>query len=212
VPAGKTSYGYRYKAKYEDLGHLRRKLISASWEIDSLDPDGQLVYGSEAWIVNQVFQWVGTENRTLYWVAKKLKQMGLKPRYAKGWSPSLISSMVKKHCYTGHHVYNKATYVPNPQKPIGDVTYAIKRTIRKMKPESEWAHFEVPPLISEKLWDLANRNLAERGRGKGKEGKQIDALVRGRIYCPSCDRLMSVYQDSNYRNLTYYICVSRSQG
>lgn len=191
VPDGKTSYGYSYKAKYKDLGHLRRKLISASWEIDSLDPDGQLVYGSEAWIVNQVFQWVGTENRTLYWVAKKLKQMGLKPRYAKGWSPSLISSMVKKHCYTGHHVYNKATYVPNPQKPIGDVTYAIKQTIRKMKPESEWAHFEVPPLISEKLWDLANRNLAERGRCKGKEGKQIDALVRGRIYCPSCDQLMS---------------------
>jgi hypothetical protein len=24
-------------------------------------------------------------------------------------------------------------------------------------------------------------NLAERGRGKGKESKQIDALVRGRI-------------------------------
>jgi site-specific DNA recombinase len=212
VPAGKTPYGYRYKAKYEDLGHLRRKLISASWEIDSLDPDGQLVYGSEAWIVNRVFQWVGTENRTLYWVAKKLNQMSLKPRYAKEWSPSLISSMVKKHCYTGHHVYNKATYVPNPQKPIGDATYAIKRTIRRLKPESEWAHFEVPPLISEKLWGLANRNLAERGRGKGKEGKQIDALVRGRIYCPSCDRLMSVYQDSDYRNLTYYICVSRSQG
>ena len=212
MPAGKTSYGYRYKAKYEDLGHLRRKLISASWEIDSLDPDGQLVYGSEAWIVNQVSQWVDTENRTLYCVAKKLNQMSLKPRYAKEWSPSLISSMVKKHCHTGHHVYNKATYVPNPQKPIGDVTYAIKRTIRQMKPESEWAHFEVPPLISEKLWDLANRNLAERGRGKGKEGKQIDALVRGRIYCPSCDQLMSVYRDSNYRNLTYYICASRSQG
>ncbi len=49
VPAGKTPYGYRYKAKYEDLGHLRRKLISATWEIDSLDHDGQLVYGSEAW-------------------------------------------------------------------------------------------------------------------------------------------------------------------
>lgn len=101
MPAGKTSYGYRYKAKYEGLGHLRRKLISASWEIDSLDPDGPLVYGSEAWIVNQVFQWVGTENRTLYWVAKKLNQMSLKPRYAKEWSPSLISSMVKNIAILG---------------------------------------------------------------------------------------------------------------
>jgi hypothetical protein len=81
-----------------------------------------------------------------------------------------------------------------------------------LKPESEWAKFEVPPLVSEELWNLANLNLTERGRGKGKEGKQIDALVRGRIYCPSCNRLMSIYRDSNYRNLIYYICTSRSQG
>jgi hypothetical protein len=137
--------------------------------------------------------------------------MAIKPRYAKEWSPALVSFIVKRHCYTGHHVYNKATYVPNPKKPIGDVTYAIRRTIRQLKPESEWIQFDVPPLVSENLWNLANHNLTERGRGKGKEGKKILALVRGRIYCPSCNRLMSVYQDSNYHNLTYYICASRSQ-
>ena len=212
VPAGKTPYGYRYMAEYEDLGHGQRKLISAIWVIDSLDEDGRLVYGSEAWIVNQVFQWVGSENRTLYWVSKKLNGIGIKPRYTKEWSPSLISFMVKNHCYTGHHVYNKATYVPNPQKPINNLTYAIRRTVRHLKPESEWVKFEVPPLVSEALWNLANSNLGERGRGKGKEGKQIDALVRGRIYCPSCNRLMSISRDSNYRNLIYYVCASRSQG
>ncbi|MFC1930249.1 zinc ribbon domain-containing protein, partial [Chloroflexota bacterium] len=82
----------------------------------------------------------------------------------------------------------------------------------QIKPESEWAKFEVPSLAPERLWHQANLNLAERGRGKGKGGKQIDALVRGRIYCPSCNRLMSIYRDSNYRNLIYYICTSRSQG
>jgi hypothetical protein len=70
VPAGKTPYGYQYHAEYEDLGHGRRKLIVASWLIDSFDDEGKLKYGSEAWIVNQIFRWVGTENRTLYWAAK----------------------------------------------------------------------------------------------------------------------------------------------
>jgi hypothetical protein len=138
--------------------------------------------------------------------------MAIKPRYAKEWSQALISFIVKKHCYTGEHFYNKAMYVPNPNSPIGDFTYAIRRTVRQIKPESEWARFEIPPLIPEKLWDQANLNLTERGRGKGKESKQIDALVRGRIYCPSCNRLMSIYRDSNYRHLIYYICTSRSQG
>jgi len=212
VPAGKTPYGYRYKAEYEEPVHGRRKLISASWLVDSVDTEGKLVHGSEAWIVTQVFQWIGIENRTLYWVAKKLNEMAIKPRYATEWSPAIISFIVKNHCYTGHHVYNKAMYVPNPNRPIGDFTYAIKRTVRQIKPESEWAQFEVPPLVPEKLWDQANLNLTERGRGKGKEGKRINALARGRIYCPSCNRLMSIYQDSNYHNLTYYICTSRFQG
>ena len=212
VPAGKTPYGYRYKAIYEEPINGRRKLISANWLIDSMDSENKLVYGSEAWIVTQIFNWIGIENRTLYWVAKALNEMNIKPRYAKEWSPSLISFIVKNRCYTGHHVYNKANYVPNPNRSIGDFTYAIKRTIRRIKPENEWVEFEVPLLVPEKLWDQANRNLAERGRGKGKEGKQIDALVRGSIYCPSCNKLMSVYRDSKYHNLVYYICSSRFQG
>jgi hypothetical protein len=52
----------------------------------------------------------------------------------------------------------------------------------------------------------------ERCRGKGKEGKQIDALLRGRIFCPSCGRLLSIYRDSNYRHLIYYVCATRFQG
>ena len=212
VPAGKTPYGYKYHADYEDLGHGRRKLLAACWLVDKLDAEGEPERESEAWLVTRIFQWVGHENRTLYWVAKELNKLGIKPRYANEWSPSLISFIVKNHCYVGRHIYNRGTYVPNPKKPIGDVTAAIKRTIRQLKPESEWVQFEVPLLVSENLWKLANQNLTERGRGKGKEGKQIDALLRGRVFCPSCDRLLSIYRDSNYRHLIYYVCATRSQG
>lgn len=108
VPAGKTPYGYRYQAEYEDLGQGKRKLINATWLIESMDTEGKYVLGSEAWIVNQVFHWVGEENRTLYWVAKKLNEMGIKPRYTQEWSPSLISFIVKNIA-------------------IRDITYIIKR-------------------------------------------------------------------------------------
>ena len=101
--------------------------------------------------MTRIFQWVGRENRTLYWVAKEFNKLGVKPRCANEWSSSLISFIVKNHCYVGRHVYNKGTYVPNPKKPLGDVTAAIKRTIRQLKPESEWVQFEVPLLGSENL-------------------------------------------------------------
>jgi len=103
VPAGKTPYGYRYKAEYDELINGRRKLIRASWAVDSLDTEGKVVHASEAWIVTQVFQWIGIENRTLYWVAKNLNQMAIKPRCVKEWSPALmrqrvVSSAYKLHC------------------------------------------------------------------------------------------------------------------
>ena len=212
VPAGKTSYGYKYQAQYEDLGHGRRKLIKAEWVVDRPDPEGELEFGSEAWTVVQVFHWVGHEGRTLYWVAKKLNALGIRPRYAKQWSPALISFLVKNHCYTGNHVYNKAAYVPNPRKPLGDITGAVKKTIRQPKAEEERVSFEVPMLVPAYLWELANNNLAERGRGRGKSGKNIEALLRGRVFCPQCNRVLSIYRDSNYRHLKYYTCATRSQG
>jgi hypothetical protein len=212
VPAGKTSYGYKYEAKYEDLGHGRRKLIKADWVINRKNSEGKLEWGSEAWTVTQIFHWVGYEGRSLYWVAKKLNEMGIKPRYANLWSPTLVSFIVKNRCYMGHHVYNKAAYVPNPSKPLGDITGAVKRTIRQEKPEEERVDFDVPVLVIKGLWELANNNLAKRGRGRGKEGKSIEALLRGRVFCPTCNRLLSIYRDSNYRHLVYYICQSRSQG
>jgi uncharacterized protein YbaR (Trm112 family) len=212
VPAGKTSYGYKYQAQYDTLSHGRRKLVKAEWVVDSLNSDGELEFGSEAWTVVQVFRWVGHEGRTLYWVAKKLNDLSVKPRYAKQWSPALISFIVRNYCYTGNHVYNKAAYMPNPNKPLGDITGAVKRTIRRPKAEEERVSFKIPVLIPTDLWELANNNLAGRGRGRGKQGKSIEALLRGRVCCPQCNRPLSVYRDSNHRHLMYYICSTRSQG
>ncbi len=212
VPAGKTSYGYMYQANYEDLGYGRRKLIKAEWVVDKLDPEGEFEFGSEAWTVAQVFRWVGHEGRTLYWVARRLNDLGIKPRYAKQWSPALISYIVRNRCYTGNHVYNKASYVPNPNKPLGDITGVVKRTLRRPKTEEERVLFNVPVLVPTDLWELANSNLTKRGRGRGKDGKSIEALLRGRVFCPQCGRLLSVYRDSNYRHLKYYFCATRYQG
>jgi len=212
VPAGKTPYGYKYHAEYEDLGYGRRKLLQAWWEIDKIDPEGSPEWGSEAWVVAQTFHWIGDEERTLYWVAKKLNESNIKPRYADAWSPSLISFIVKKHCYTRHHVYNRATYVPNPQRPLGDLTSAVRRTLRRSKPEAAWVSFDVPPLVSDELWERSNQILAERGRGRGKEDRRIEALLRSRAFCPSCGKPLTVYRDSNHPNLTYYVCGTRSQG
>jgi hypothetical protein len=87
-----------------------------------------------------------------------------------------------------------------------DITAEIKRTIRRPKPEDDWAHFDVPVLVSEKLWRQANQNIHERGMGRGKAGKTIQALFRGRVFCPLCGNIMRLHRDSKCSWLTYYVC------
>jgi hypothetical protein len=209
VPAGKPSYGYTYRAEYQELEHGRRKLIRAWWEINSIGAGGNLEWGSEAWVVTEIFHWIGHEGRSTYWVANELNKLGIKPRYAEVWSPALVGFIVKNHAYTGKHAYNKACYVPNPKHPLGDITAAIKRTLRRGKPEDEWVHFEVPELVSEELWQRANQNIQKRGKGRGKAGKTIEALFRGRVFCPRCDNIMRLHRDSRCSWLTYYVCKTK---
>ncbi|MFC1956840.1 recombinase family protein [Chloroflexota bacterium] len=213
VPAGKPAYGYTYRAKYEDLAHGRRCLIRAWWEINELDAQENPIWGTEAWVVDQVYYWIGIENHSPYWVAKELNKLGIKPRYASYWSPSLVEFIIRKRCYTGNHAYNTAHYVPNPERPLGDITGEIKRTIRKPKPKEEHVSFQVPSLVSDELWERANQNLDVR-KGTREKRHVIEALFRHRLYCPKCGKVMTVrrYADATkYPHFVYYACPGNCQ-
>jgi hypothetical protein len=149
--------------------------------------------------------WIGTEGQTSYWVTNKLNQLGIRAPAGGTWSPSKVYSVVYNHCYTGKHAYNAKMRVPNPHKPLGDVTGAVKRTLLRPKPDGEAVEFNVPALVSEELWQKANKALQTRGRGRGKQGKVILALLRGHIFCPRCGKPMVVRRKSG-KQAKYYHC------
>ncbi|MBI4284074.1 MAG: recombinase family protein [Chloroflexi bacterium] len=204
VPASRAAYGYRYQRDAEITQDGRVRIKNAWWKIDELGPDGVPLQDSPAWVVAQVFVWVGDEERTLYWVANKLNDLGIKGPEGGKWSPARVSNIVHHRCYTGNHAYNTNAKVPNPSKPLGDITAQVKRTLRRPKPEVEWVRFKVPVLVTEELWQKANANIAERGRGRGKQGQSIQALLRNRIFCPKCDKPMVVRRDGRQNGVFYH--------
>ena len=205
VPSQKASYGYDYRAdKIFEAGTGRAKVLRAWWDVDELGPDGEPVNGSPAWVVTQVFIWIGDEARTAYWVAHKLEELGIHPPYRSSWAPSTIIDIVYRRCYTGEAEYNANGRVPNPDKPLGDLTLGIKRTLSRPKPETEKMVFQVPALTSKERWLRANNNLRERGRGRGKQGKKIRALFRTRMLCPQCGKPMSVLRKRGTDQVYYY--------
>jgi hypothetical protein len=166
VPAHRAACGYVYRTeKIIESRTGRAKVLRAWWDVDELRPDGEPVYGSPAWVVIQVFVWVGDEGRTAYWVARKLNELGIRPPFRTSWAPKAVIKIVGRRCYTGRAEYNANGRVPNPEKPLGDLTLGIKRTLVRPKPDSEKVVFDVTPLITEEQWQRANDNLRERGRG-----------------------------------------------
>ena len=208
VPALKAAYGYRYRRE-ADIGQNGRILVrKAWWEIDSADEAGEILEKSPAWVVQQIYHWIGAESRTSFWVARELNRSGVKAPNGGKWRPSGVCALAHRRCYTGTNYYNSSAMVPNPARPLGDVTGEIKRTINRPKPEADWVKFSVPPLVSEPLWKRANDALTVRGRGRGKEGKSIQVLLRGRIFCPRCGKPMVVRRDGRNHGL-YYHCLNR---
>lgn len=205
VPAQRAPYGYSYRTeKVIESRTGKAKVLRAWWEINELGPDGEPLWGSPGWVVASIFAWIGGEDRTQYWVAAKLNELKIQPPYGPAWAPKMVGEIVKRKCYMGKAEYNDNGRVPNPNKPLGDLTLGIKRTLVRPKPEGERVTFEVPPLTTEKRWQTANDSLRERGRGRGRQGKQIQALFRGRMLCPRCQNPMSVLRDK--RGHVYYYC------
>jgi hypothetical protein len=204
VPACKAAYGYRYRRDAEIING-RVYIKKAWWEVNELDCEGMSVVNTPAWVVTQMFKWIGLEGPTSFWVARRLNELGVRAPAGGIWAPNRVCKVIHRRCYTGRNVYNSSCYVPNPKRPLGDVTAQIRRTISRPKPEEEWVPFNVPLLVSEEIWRKANDALTHRGRGKGKAGKHIHALLRNRLFCPRCGKPMVVRRDS-HQNRVYYHC------
>jgi len=205
APAHRAAYGYIYRTdKIIQARTGRAKVLRAWWVVDELGPDEGLVWGSPAWVVTQIFVWIGDEGRTAYWVASKLNELGIRPPYRTSWAPKTVIKIAGRRCYTGKAEYNANGRVPNPDRPLGDLTLGIKRTLVRPKPDSEKVTFEVQALITEEQWLRANNNLRERGRGRGKQGRRIRALFRTRMLCPKCGKPMSVLRKKGSDQVYYY--------
>ncbi len=207
VPCHRAPYGYTLVTdKVIDQRTGRVRVNSASWEIEKADSDGSLIPGTPAWVVHQIFIWVGEQGRTCYWVASELNKMKIPPPQRETWMPRTVIKIVNRRCYTGKAEYNVNGRVPNPERPLGDLTMGVKRTLTRPKPDRDRVSYSVPTITSEELWSLANRNIKERGRGRGKQGKSISALLRARILCPKCNKPMSVMRKEAGSDEVFYFC------
>jgi len=115
---------------------------------------------------------------------RKVKKGKRKTNTAGIWRPARIRNMVVNTVYKGIHVYGK-------------------RSTR----QRELIEREVPAIVSEDLWEKAQKQLTEN-RSEAKRSAKREYLLRGLIRCKTCGLNYSgiTFPGSQRRSKGYYMC------
>ncbi|WP_235851594.1 recombinase family protein [Heyndrickxia camelliae] len=148
--------------------------------------DGELIINKvEAEFVKKIYKWY-LDGYTLRNIGDKLYKEGAVPKRAetKNFGASSIRRILTSEIYIGKYVYNKRatkkvwgekTASGNPKK-----TYTIRD-------ESEWITVEVPSIIDEKTFALAQKQKKKNMKNRGNV--KLQYLFKGMIRCKHCGRM-----------------------
>ncbi len=185
-------YGYKY------IPNDKEGKIHGHYEIDPY----------ESKIIKMIFGWVAHDGMTIRGVVRKLQELNIKPRKSKRgvWSTSTLSTQLKNRAYIGEARWG-SSYAVVPENPNKIEKYKkIKKSSRRIKPESEWYVVAVPAIIDKEIFEKARKQLDENFK-LCQRNKKNEYLLGQRIFCEcGCRRGGEGPQKGKH---LYYRCNSR---
>lgn len=172
-------------------------------------PGGTLVIDEvEAQHVRAIYRWAHDEELPLAAIARRLNEMGVRPRRASHWSITSIWKILKNPTYTGVACYGKTSSV-EPRKPSGKYRKSIKSS-KIDRPRELWIEQPVPAIIDAAV----QRHVCEvlwRNRVYAKRNVQHEYLLRRLVTCGKCGLRMAAQRITIGSGYFYYICRGRAQ-
>ncbi len=192
ILATEAPYGYTYVRKQDK--------VHGYYEINE----------EEARVVKMIFGWVANDGFTMRGVARKLQELGIKPRKSKRdvWNTSTLGHLLKNKTYIGEVYYGKS-YAVVPERPINTEKYRkMRKTSRRTRPVEEWIRIPVPQIaiISSDLFANAQRQM-KKNFELSNRNKKNEYLLAGKIWCVCGDR--RVGEGPQHGKHLYYRCTDR---
>jgi site-specific DNA recombinase len=167
-----------------------------------------LVNEREAEIVRKMFSFVADEGLTIRQLIRRLQELCIPPRNSpRGvWSTSKLSTLFRNRTYIGEAHFG-ASYAVVPEKPLKrDLYRKIKKTSRRMRPESEWIIIPAPAIVDKDLFMRVQKRLKDNYAMASRK-KKYEYLLAGKIRCV-CGRSRTGESPKPGKNL-YYRCADR---
>ncbi|MGB4949508.1 MAG: recombinase family protein [Rhizobiaceae bacterium] len=169
------------------------------------DPSGVHLDVVKAEIIKQIFAWyTDPENAvSLYWIAKQLSEQGIPtPRGGKRWNVATVRGILRSPVYTGTAYSGRTQVVPAQRRrsallPVGSGVSSM------VAPETEWIGISVPAIISQEVFDLAQKRLDHNKKMASRNNKIHQYLLRGLVNCGQCCLAATGRERNGYR---YYVC------
>lgn len=110
------------------------------------------------------------------------------------WSSATVNKIIRNKTYVGEWLYGKSGHYP-------------KNGRWERKPDDNLLAVEVPPIIQEDVWHIAQERLA-KNREKSKRNLKYDYLLSKRVTCGLCGHKISgIGKRSRGRLYQYYRCL-----
>jgi len=176
------------------------------------------ILDDEAGVVEWIFEQMGYDGRSQRWIAMELDRRGIKPpKRAIAWTHSLIQIIIRNTVYKGYSIWNQTREVEiiesNSKNP-----FARAKKVRKRieNPEEDWILIPTPRIVSDELWETANRAMTNNKKFASRNGK-IPYLLTGLCTCIYCGRTFTGAQSSSYavkgsderRSIRCYACPTK---
>lgn len=207
--------GRMHKAKNNDpsilpcvpYGYERRKSGSQTIVI---------VNEEQSKIVKEIFRLYTQESFTLNKLVSAISKIAPKsPKGNSKWHPSTIRGILKNQAYIGSAHYGKTEKGEGLQYDLirhcNQKVYYGSKNARRRKPEAEWFPIDMPQIISESDFELAQEKLKENTRHAARNTRE-PGLLQGLIICGACGE--PFYKRSRKygsKRVSTYHCRSRNR-
>jgi DNA invertase Pin-like site-specific DNA recombinase len=162
------------------------------------------VYEPEAIVVRRIFDDFVAGGCSMRRICRGLYEDGiLSPTGNATWSIACLSKMLSNSTYKGRALYNRHQAVPPAS--------GRKSTRNKLRPPEEWIEIPVPAIVSEEVFDAAQRVSRDHTFFSPRRSPPGLWLLRRLVVCGHCG-IKTYCQDSKGRTghtLRYYVCNRR---
>lgn len=183
---GRRTFGYRYIPRSAET--------PARYEIL---PD-------EAATVRKIFDWYAQEGLSSRRIATELNRSGICTIAGNKWRGSSVRQILNNPLYTGTGYANRVESVlPKTDRPLNPVYRKYAKTGKRQRPQEEWIPLTSPAVISQEVYDLAQKRFAQN-KELSLRNTRNEYLLRGFVVCEHCGRHMQVYTQNGRYHCPYH--------